>query len=115
MELHRRTLHEVGRRGQHAGRLPGFYAGTLENHEADRHRRGDGAGHLRRAVASAMAIGFMVFQSPRVKSGKPTGMLPAATDLVESSTMQLHAAASYTTLSGVTPRRTQSRRRQFIT
>jgi len=46
------------------------------------------------AAGSAMPMGFMALQSPRVKSGKATGMLPVATERLESSMTQLHAAAS---------------------
>src|SRR6266542_1724210 len=45
-------------------------------------------------TGSAMPTGFMVRQSPRVKSGMPTGMLPVATERTESSITLLHAAAS---------------------
>jgi len=42
----------------------------------------------------AIGSGFIVFHSPRVKSGISIGWLPAETERVESSRMEDHAAAS---------------------
>jgi len=61
------------------------------------------------AMPRACAVGHR----PRVKSGMVSGMLPPATDFTESSIGLLHAGASWTTLSGVSPCLMPQRRRQF--
>ena len=48
-------------------------------------------------------MGGVVFQRPRVKSGKSMGLLRLATDFSLNSVMQLQAAASYTSMSGTAP------------
>jgi hypothetical protein len=50
---------------------------------------------------STIPSGSRFSHKPRVKSGIATGMLPVATECDEISIMQLNAAASYTTMSGV--------------
>lgn len=99
---------ETRKRGRQAGLKPPLQFSILSFLTQHRTR-------LSPLTQLAMPSGCIVFHRPRVKSGMITGMLSLETERVVSSRMELQEAASYTTLSGVTPRRRQSRWRQLTT
>ncbi len=78
-------------------------AGASIRTEAERIR----AANRRASVAHAHCLRGLYARChlPRVKSGNSTGVLPFATDTSLNAPAALHAAASYTSISGAVPSR----------